>query len=167
MGTGEFLDINFFTALFTLANTVALFLVLKKYLWGPVMKMIQDRQQEIDDLYADADRDKQQAAELRAEYEEKLATAVQTGEQVIREATERGQRREAEILQQANAQADAIRRKAEEDIEREKKKARNDAKDEIVGLAVDLADKVVGRAISEEDREKLVDQFIAELGDEV
>lgn len=167
MGTGEFLDINFFTALFTLANTVALFLVLKKFLWGPVMKMIQDRQKEIDDMYADADRDKQQAAALRGEYEEKLATAIQTGEQLVREATERGQHRETEILQQANAQAEAMLQKAAEDIAREKKKALNDAKDEIVGLAVDIADKVVGRTISDGDREKLVDQFIAELGEEL
>ena len=54
MGSGEFLNINFFTALFTLANTVALFLVLKKYLFKPVLKMIETRQKEIDDLYADA-----------------------------------------------------------------------------------------------------------------
>ena len=52
MGPGEFLNVNFFTALFTLVNTIVLFLVLKKFLWGPVMKMIADRQQEIDDLYA-------------------------------------------------------------------------------------------------------------------
>ena len=47
MGPGEFLNVNFFTALFTLVNTVALFLVLKKFLFKPVMKMIHDRQQEI------------------------------------------------------------------------------------------------------------------------
>ena len=57
--------------------------------------------------------------------------------------------------------------KAAEDIAREKKKALNDAKDEIVGLAVDIADKVVGRTISDGNREKLVDQFIAELGEEL
>lgn len=165
MGTGGFLNIDFFTALFTLANTVALFLVLKKFLWGPVMKMIQDRQQEIDDMYAEADREKQEATELRSEYEEKLATAVKTGERLVREATERGQSREEEILRQANAQAEAIRQKAAADIAQEKKKALNDAKDEIVGLAVDLADKVVGRTLSDADREKLVDQFIAELGE--
>lgn len=167
MGTGEFLNINFFTALFTLANTIALFLVLKKFLWGPVMKMIVDRQKEIDDMYADADRDKQQAAALKGEYEQKLATAIQTGEQLVKEAAERGQHREEEILRQANARAEEIRQKAAEDIAREKKKALNDAKDEIVGLAVDIADKVVSRTLSDGDREKLVDQFITQLGEEL
>ena len=166
MGTGEFLDINFFTALFTLANTVALFFVLKKFLWGPVMKMIQDRQKEIDDLYADADRDKQEAASLRAEYEEKLASATQTGEQLIREAAERGQRREAEIVQQANAQADAIRQKASADIAREKKQAINDAKNEISSLAMEIAGKVVGESMDAARQEKLVDSFLEELGEQ-
>ena len=44
MGPGEFLNINFFTALFTLCNFIALFLVLKKFLFKPVMKLIADRQ---------------------------------------------------------------------------------------------------------------------------
>ena len=42
MGQGEFLNINFFTALFTLINTIALFLVLKIFLFKPIMKMIAD-----------------------------------------------------------------------------------------------------------------------------
>ena len=61
MGPGEFLNINFFTALFTLLNTIALFLVLKKFLFKPVMKMIADRQQEIDDMYSRADKAKADA----------------------------------------------------------------------------------------------------------
>ena len=58
MGPGEFLNINFFTALFTLVNTIVLFAVLTKFLFGPVMKMIADRQQEIDDMYAAANEAK-------------------------------------------------------------------------------------------------------------
>ena len=67
MGSGEFLNINFFTALFTLANTVVLLLVLKKFLFKPVLAMIEARQKEIDDLYTDAGNAKQQAQLLEAE----------------------------------------------------------------------------------------------------
>ena len=99
MGRFEaFLGVNPWTALFTLLNFIALFLVLKKFLWGPVMKMIAERQQEIDDLYADADEAKEDAEKMRAAYEEKLAEAQKTGDQIIKEATARGQRREEEIL---------------------------------------------------------------------
>ena len=167
MGPGEFLNINFFTALFTLVNTVVLFLVMKKLLWGPIMKMIKDRQQEIDDMYAEADRAKTDASALRTEYEEKLAVAAQTSERIVKEAVERGQNREQDIIRQANAEADAILQKAQADIAQEKKKALNDAKNEIAGLAMDIAGKVVGHSLTDTEQEKLVDRFIEELGEGV
>ena len=167
MGPGEFLNINFFTALFTLLNTLALFFVLAKCLFKPVMKMITDRQQEIDDMYADAGKAKQSAAELESEYQQKLSVAAQTGERMVKEAVTRGQHREEEIIRQANLEADAIRRKAAADIEQEKKKAINDAKDEISEMAMAIAEKVVGRSLNEADHAQLVDQFINELGEQV
>ncbi len=166
MGSGEFLNINFFTALFTLANTVALFLVLKKYLWKPVLKMIETRQKEIDTLYADAGEAKEQAQLLEAEYRQKLESAAETGEKLVKEATDRAHSRSEEILAQANAEADAIRAKASADIAQEKKKALNDAKDEISVLALDIAGKVVGRELTDEDRTRLVDSFIDGLGEQ-
>ena len=148
-------------------NFIALFLVLKKFLWGPVMNMIAQRQQEIDSLYADADEAKAQAEQLRVDYESKLADAKQTGDRIVKDATARGQQRQEEILRQANAEADALRRKAESDIAREKKKAIDDARSEIAGLAVDIAEKVVGHSLETAQQGALVDQFIAELGDGV
>ena len=162
-----FVGVNFWTSLFILLNTLIIFFVAKKYLFGPVMKMIEDRQKEIDDTYSQADRAKEQAAALQAEYEEKLATAMQTSEQLVKEAVARGQKREEDILRQANVEADAIRRKAEADIAQEKKKAINDAKNEIAGLAMEIAGKVVGRSLNEKDQTELVDQFIDQLGDGV
>lgn len=167
MGSGEFLNINFFTALFTLVNTIALFLVLKKFLFQPVMKMIADRQQEIDDLYSDAGKSKTEAMKLEQEYRQKLADAAQTGERLVKEAVARGNRREEEIVAQANAQADAIRAKAAADIAQEKKKAINEAKDEISQLALSIAGKVVGRELTNADQSDLVDHFIDQLGEQV
>ena len=166
MGPGEFLNINFFTALFTLINTVTLFLVLKKFLFKPVMKMITDRQKEIDDLYDDAGKAKKSAQALETEYQQKLSAAAQTSERMVKEAVTRGQHREEEIIRQANLEADAIREKAAADIAQEKKKAINDAKDEISEMALAIAGKVVGRALNAADHASLVDHFIDELGEQ-
>ena len=163
----SFLGVNPWTALFILLNTLTIFFVAKKFLFGPVMKMIEDRQKEIDDMYASAGQDKQEAEHLRQSYTEKLEAAHQTGEQIVRDATARGQAREEEILRQANREADAIRKKAEADIAREKKKAIADAKSEIAGLAVEIAGKVVGNSLEEKDQSALVDQFIEGLGADV
>ena len=166
-GQEGFISFNTWTALFILLNTVTMFLVLKKFLFKPVMKMIQDRQQEIDDMYADAKNAKDSAEMMQSEYAQKLSDATQTGERIVKEAVARGQSREEEIIREANAQADAIRSKAAADIDREKRKAVNDAKDEICIIALDIAGKVVGRELKQQDQAQLVDSFIAELGDQL
>lgn len=164
MGFEELLGVNPWTALFTLANTVALFLVLKKYLFGPVMKMIETRQKEIDDMYTDAGKAKSEAAALQSEYQQKLSAAQATSERLVKEAVARGQSREEEIIRQANQEASAILDKAAADIAQEKKKAINDAKDEISDMAMAIAGKVVGRELTSADQQGLVDSFIDELG---
>lgn len=163
----SFLGVNPWTALFVLLNTLTIFFVAKKFLFGPVMKMIADRQKEIDEMYDAAGQDKLRAEQLRSAYEEKLAAAQQTSDRLVKEAAARGQAREEEILRQANAQAEAVRQKAEADIAREKKKALNDAKNEIADLAMEIAGKVVGRSLDGNDQAALVDQFIKQLGEGV
>lgn len=168
MGQFEaFLGVNFWTALFTLGNTIVLYFVLKIFLFKPVMKMIEDRQKEIDLIYASADQAKSAADALQAEYQQKLSVATETGDRIVKEAMARGQSREEEIIRQANAEAAAIMDKAAADLAQEKKKAINDAKDEISGMAMAIAEKVVGRELKETDQNKLFDEFINELGDQV
>ena len=165
-GFQSFIGIDFWTALFTLLNFLAVLYVGKRFLWGPVMKIIQDRQKEIDNMYSEADTARSSAMAMEAEYKEKLTVAVETGERIVKDATVRGQAREEEILRQASAQADAIREKAAADIAMEKKKAINDAKNEISGMAVAIAEKVVGRELKESDQSKLIDDFISGLGEQ-
>lgn len=163
----SFLGVNPWTALFILLNTLTIYFVAKKFLFQPVVKIIEDRQKEIDDLYSAAGQDRLQAEQLRSRYEDKLAAAQQTGDRLVKEATARGKAREEEILRQANNQADAILRKAEADIAREKKKAIHEAKNEIAGLAMDIAGKVVERSLDSHDQAALVQQFIDRLGEGV
>lgn len=163
----SFLGVNPWTALLTLLNTLLIYFVAKKFLFGPVMKIIQDRQQEIDDMYANAGAAEANAQAMEQEYKEKLSVAAATGERIVKDAVARAQSREEEILRQANADAAAIMDKAAADIAMEKKKALNDAKDEISDMAMAIAEKVVGRELCVADQEKLVDDFINELGGQV
>ena len=159
----ELIGVNLWTALFTLLNTIVVIIVGTKFLFKPVMKMIQSRQKEIDDMYAQADAAKESAAAMEAEYKDRLATAQETGDNLVKEAMARGKNREEEIIRQANREADAIREKAAADIARDKKKALNDAKDEISSIALEIAGKVVGEAMDGEQQQRLVDKFLADL----
>ena len=162
----SFLGVNPWTALFILLNTLTIFFVAKKFLLKPVMKIITERQQEIDNLYADAGAAKEQAKQLQESYQQKLSAAQETSDRIVKEAVARGQSREEQIIRDANAQAAAIMDKASRDIAQEKKKAINDAKNEISDLAMAIAGKVVERELKQADQADLIDGFIRELGDE-
>ena len=163
----SFLGVNPWTALFILLNTLTIYFVARKVLFGPVMKIITDRQQEIDNLYSDANSAKTQAEDLKSEYQLKLSDAQATSDRIVKEAVSRGQAREEEIIRKANAEAAAIMDKASADIAQEKKKALNDAKDEISEMAMAIAGKVVGRELNAADQQSLLDSFIDGLGDQV
>ena len=163
----SFLGVNPWTALFILLNTLTIFFVARKFLFNPVMKIITERQQEIDDLYAGANSAKTEAEALRSEYQAQLSDARSTSERIVKEAVARGQAREEDIIRKANADAAAILDKASADIAQEKKKAINDAKNEISGLAMAIAGKVVERELNTADQADLIDRFIDELGEGV
>ena len=163
----SFIGINPWTALFVLLNFLLLFFIAKKYLFKPVKDMIDSRQKEIDTLYNEAEAAKAGALELENQYRTQLAAAQETSDTLVKEAMARGKNREEEIVRQANREADAIREKAAQDIAREKKKALNDAKNEISSIALEIAGKVIGESMDGERQQKLVDNFLAELGEQV
>lgn len=117
-GFESFVGVNPWTALFTFCNMLITFAVLKKFLFKPVKKMIDDRQQEIDTMYADADAAKQKAADLEKEYADHLQSIKDERDAMLREATARAQKREEEIVGEARAEAASIRAAAEADIAR-------------------------------------------------
>ena len=160
-----FVSLNVWTAIFTLVNLLVLFIVMKKYLFGPVKKMIDDRQQEIDGLYADANQSKADAAELKDQYETRLAEANEEKEEILRNAYRKAQLREEEILREAQDKAAQTLKRADEQIELEKKRALNEIKDDVSTMAVDIASAVLARDIREREHTALIDSFIETLGE--
>lgn len=164
-GFESFVGVNPWTALFTFCNMLITFAVLKHFLFKPVKQMIDDRQQEIDTMYADAAAAQQKAAALEEEYQAHLQSIKQEQENLLREAAVRAQKREEEIVNAARAEAQALRTAAEADVAQERKKAVNDLKNEIGGIAVEIASKVVEREINKADYQALIDEFIRNVGD--
>ena len=166
-GFENFIGFNPWTALFTLLNMVLTFLILKKFLFKPVNKMIDDRQKEIDDLFADATQAKEQAETMREDYSRRLAEAKDTSAQIISEATQEANRRGDEIVRQARLDADALREKASSDIALERKKALNEVKNDISRIALDIAGKVVEKELDPKEHERLIEGFLRDMGDQV
>lgn len=164
-GFESIIGIEPWRALFTFCNFIITFLLLRKFLFKPVKKMIDDRQREIDGLYTDAGEAKANAEAMRQDYENRLDSARAERDEIIRDAVKRAQKREQEIIGEANAAANAIREKAEADIAQEKKKALNEVKNEISAISVEIAGKVVGREINAEDHRALMEEFIGNIGE--
>lgn len=164
-GFESFVGVNFWTCLFTFANLVILYLFLKKLLFKPVKDMIDSRQKEIDDLYADANQSKSDAQQLKTEYEARLAAANAESEEILKVANRKAQLRQEQILKEARDQAAQTIRRADEQIEMEKKRAMNEIKDDVSVMAVDIASAVLARNIKREEQSELIDSFIERLGE--
>lgn len=164
-GPGQFISVELWTSLFTLVNLLILFFIMKKLLFKPVKNMIDSRQQEIDDLYADANASKEDAAELKAQYEQRLAEANAEKEAILKDAYRKAQLRDEEMLREAQAQAAKTLQRADEQIALEKKRALNDIKDEVSVMAVDIASAVLARDIRKDEHAELIDSFIENLGE--
>lgn len=164
-GFESFVGVNPWTALFTFCNMLITFAVLRHFLFKPVKRMIDYRQQEIDNMYAEAADAKQKAADLEKEYQAHLQSIKAEQDDMLREATTRAQKREEEIVNAARAEAQALRNAAEAEMAQERKKAVNDLKNEIGGIAVEIASKVVEREINTADHQALIDEFIRNVGD--
>lgn len=163
--TKEFISVDVWTCIFMLVNLIVLYFIMKKYLFGRVRKMIVDRQQEIDDLYTDANQSKADAAELKDQYETRLAEANREKEEILRTAYRKAQLREEEILREAQDKAAQTLKRADEQIELEKKRALNEIKDDVSTMAVDIASAVLARDIREKEHTALIDSFIENLGE--
>lgn len=164
-GFESFVGVNFWTCLFTLLNLLILYKFMKKLLFKPVKNMIDTRQQEIDDLYADADKSKTDAAALKVQYEQRLAEANAESEEILKVANRKAQLRQEEILRDAQEKAAQTLRRADEQVEMEKKRAMNEIKNDVSVMAVDIAAAVLARGISKEEHSALIDSFIDKLGD--
>ncbi len=164
-GFESFVGVNFWTCLFTLVNLFILYKFMKKLLFKPVQNMIDSRQKEIDDLYADAGRSKEEAQTLKSQYEGQLAEANAERERILKAAHQRAQQQQETMLREAQAQAARTLKRADEQIELEKKQARNELKNEVSDMAVQIAGAVLARDVKPAEHEALIDSFIDGLGD--
>ena len=149
----------------TICNLFLQIYLIKRFLFKPVNEMLEKRRSMADAQIQDAIKAKDEAQAMKAEYEQNMADAKNKANEILTSAQKTASVQSEEILKEAAAQAAAIKAKAEKDIAQEKRKAVNEIKDEIGGMAMEIAGKVIEREISEKDHAKLIDEFIANVGD--
>ncbi|MBE5743261.1 MAG: F0F1 ATP synthase subunit B [Clostridiales bacterium] len=161
----DVISVNFWHILISLANLILLFLLIKKFLYKPVKKMFETREKELSDKYAQADDAISKANADRLAWEEKLASAEEEANDIIKNATAVAKKRAEQIVSEADGQAEIILAEAQTEAKLELEKSRNNFKNEVVEVSTAVAEKMLNREVNKEDHDKLIDQFINELGE--
>lgn len=165
MQTLGIISVNIWQILISLANLIIIFLILKKFLWKPVSKVMKDRQDMVDKQFADAEAAQQQAEADKAAWAKKLATADEEAAARIAAADDTARRHSDRVIVDARVKADGIIRQAEQAAELERKKAEDDIKQEIASVGAVLAEKMLEREMNPADHEKMIQSFLDEMGD--
>ena len=159
----DVISVNIWAIIASLANLLLLTWIIKKFLFKPVKKIMDARRAAIDEDYARAKETREKAEETKRTYDEAMAAARITGDQIIADANRTAEFRSNEIVAEAREKASEIRRQAEEDAELERRKAEDEMKHEIANVSAQLTGKLLEREINEEDHRKLIDSFLSDL----
>ena len=135
------LSIDPWNILWTVVNLLVLYLVFKKFLFKPVMKVINAREDMIKQQFDDAKKSQEEADALKASYDEKLESAKTEADEIIVNARNRAQAEAA--LEKTRKETEVMLEKAKADIATEKEKATEAAQADIARLALIAARKIV------------------------
>lgn len=158
-----FVSLDVWTMIFTWINLVILFLLLKKFLFKPVNKVLEDRATQIENEYNDAEKTRAEVNEARLEYEDKLKSAKAEADSIIKSAVSTANERSSSIVGEANNEAKRIMEKSQKQLEQDKKNAIREMKEDIASLAVETAEKILKREIDEETDEDIISGIIDKL----
>ena len=149
--------------IWTIITFLVLLGLLAKFAWGPLLKALESRQEEIRKSLDDAQQAKQELERVNQESAQIVNRARVDAEAIITQSRSDGDRLREEIKQKARAEADHIVKNAERQIQLETSRALEQIRREAVDLSVMIASKIIQRNLSREDNERLIDEALAQV----
>lgn len=137
------LKIDPWNIMWTVVNLLFLYWIFKRFLFDRVMAVINQREENIQQQFSDAEKKLDDANALKNDYEKKLESAKAEANQIILDAKERAKAKQKETLEITRKQADHMLEKAKADITSEQEKATKAAQEQIAKLAVIAARKII------------------------
>lgn len=157
-------SLNAYSFILVAVNLLILYIVLKKILFKPVTAFMEKRTQAIENSITDAEKQKAEAAALKASYEQLLKESKVQGEQIVAEAAARAGAKSDQILAKAKADADLLLQNARAEINREREKMLQEIHNQVVDLAIEAAGKVVEANMDTSRNIQIVENFLEEEG---
>ncbi|MDN7244751.1 F0F1 ATP synthase subunit B [Planococcus shenhongbingii] len=160
---GEFLNIGDIIA--TLVIFILLMLLLKKFAWGPLMGVMQQREDLIASEIETAEHSRQESQKLLEEQRSLLKEARTQAQEIVETAKKQGEVSRQDIIATARTEAGRMKDSAVQEIANEREKALAAVREEVVALSMLAASKVLNKEISVEDNRQLINETIAKAGD--
>ncbi len=148
-------------AIFTVIVFLLLFGILYKFAWGPISAGLERREHRIAEHIAAAERSHEDAKQMLAEYERKLAAAQDEVRAILDEARRDAEHAHQEILAKAKAEAAAEAARAKHDVETARDQALKQLVETSANLAVDLAGQILKAKLTPADHSKLIADAVA------
>ena len=162
-GGGGMFSVNLGLSVWTTFVFLTVLGILWKFAWGPILGMVQAREDGIQGTLDRAANERDEAAKLLAEHRQQMADARRQAQKMIAEGKEAGERVRQGIEEKARIEGDAMIERARESIEREKDAALGELRKEAVDLALAAAAKLLQESLDEEKDRELIMGFIDDL----
>ncbi|MCD6067273.1 MAG: synthase subunit [Bacteroidetes bacterium] len=147
-----------------LVTFAIIFLLLKKFAWKPILKMIKAREDSIDGAIKAAEKAREEMKELQAGNERILAEARAERETMMKEARDMKDAIISEAKTKAKTEADRLVAQARETINNEKLAAITELKNQVATLSIDIAEKILKETLSSDEKQKtLVNNLMKEV----
>lgn len=160
LAEGGLLDPNPGLAIWTLITFSLVLVVLRWKVWGPLMKIVGEREQSIQNAIDQARLEREQAEKLLAEQQLAAKKARDEAAEMVRKSQEEVERAKAELVAQARAEADSLVAQARKQIDEERRKALAEVRDVAVELAIAAAGKVIGQKLDESSHRALAEDYV-------
>jgi F-type H+-transporting ATPase subunit b len=149
--------------IWTILAFVVAMLVLRKYAWPQITRILDQRQHQIEESIDAADRTRKEADELLAEYRQRLADARAQADEIVAKAERAGEVAEREALDAAKTKREELLEQTKRDIEAETQRALQEIRREVADLTVAATEKVTRKTLDPSDQQRLVEEALREL----
>lgn len=143
-----------------------LFMAASRLLLDPVRKILEDRKARVLREMRDAAADREEAARIKEEYDNKMKNVDRTAEQILSDTRKKAMERESEIIADARDEAARIIKSARQEAELEKKRVKDEVKQEMISVASLMTEKIVAASIDQEKQDALIEETLNEIGDD-
>ncbi|MGN0159011.1 MAG: F0F1 ATP synthase subunit B [Brotaphodocola sp.] len=159
------LNVNPWNLLFVVINLLVLLGLMKKFLYQPVLNVIEKRQEMIESQFAQAAAANEEAKKLKLQYESCLADAKTEYAGIVKDAKVQAGEEYDKILADAEKKAKDLIEEAKGIGQKEKEKVLKEADAQIAKLAVEAASKIVAKASDEKQNYAIYEEFLKEAGE--